>query len=269
MIGVPGIAQRLFGALKSADISVMYIAQASSEHSICFATKAASTAAAKAAVQEAFFYELKQGMVSNVSVIEDCSIIAAVGESMSNMPGYVPLLTHTCLHRRPSPPPASHTRTRTRTQPRRSSPRRPSVPSPTQRVRDLLRRPRRRADQRVVHLARLRRTQHLRGRLRPRRHPRVARRARGVLAVVVGHQHRHRGRGARGHRRAADPHRADPRPRCVQPARPLTPAAPVPPCPPPSGNPAAHPPLCQYSISPLPTPPPPSSTHQATVSAST
>ena len=32
MIGVPGIAQRLFGALKSAEISVMYIAQASSEH---------------------------------------------------------------------------------------------------------------------------------------------------------------------------------------------------------------------------------------------
>ena len=87
MIGVPGIAQRLFGALKSANISVMYIAQASSEHSICFATKAVSTTVAKAAVEEAFFYELKQGLISNVRVIENCSIIAAVGESMSNMPG--------------------------------------------------------------------------------------------------------------------------------------------------------------------------------------
>ena len=37
--GVPGIANRLFGALKNANISVMFIAQASSEHSICFATK--------------------------------------------------------------------------------------------------------------------------------------------------------------------------------------------------------------------------------------
>jgi len=33
MIGVPGIAHRLFGALKAANISVMFIAQASSEHS--------------------------------------------------------------------------------------------------------------------------------------------------------------------------------------------------------------------------------------------
>ena len=31
MIGVPGIAHRLFGALKAANISVMFIAQASSE----------------------------------------------------------------------------------------------------------------------------------------------------------------------------------------------------------------------------------------------
>ena len=35
MIGVPGIAHRLFGALKAANISVMFIAQASSEHSEC------------------------------------------------------------------------------------------------------------------------------------------------------------------------------------------------------------------------------------------
>ena len=57
------------------------------DDSICFATKAASTTAAKSAVETAFFYELQQGMVSKVSCIEDCSIIAAVGESMSNMPG--------------------------------------------------------------------------------------------------------------------------------------------------------------------------------------
>ena len=37
MIGVPGIAHRLFGALKAAHISVMFIAQASSEHSKCIA----------------------------------------------------------------------------------------------------------------------------------------------------------------------------------------------------------------------------------------
>lgn len=87
MIGVPGIAHRLFGALKAANISVMFIAQASSEHSICFATKEATTDLAKKQIEEAFFYELQQGLISQVRVIRGCSIIAAVGESMSNMPG--------------------------------------------------------------------------------------------------------------------------------------------------------------------------------------
>eukprot|EP01038_Epipyxis_sp_PR26KG_P012220 gene12220-16370_t len=87
MIGVPGIAHRLFGALKTANISVMFIAQASSEHSICFATKQIYAEKAKEAIEKNFFYELQNGMISAIRVINDCSIIAAVGESMSNMPG--------------------------------------------------------------------------------------------------------------------------------------------------------------------------------------
>jgi aspartokinase/homoserine dehydrogenase 1 len=87
MIGVPGIANRLFGALKNAQIAVMYIAQSSSEHSICFATTSQSVNKAKAAIEEAFFYELKQGYVSDITVIDHCSIIAAVGERMSHTPG--------------------------------------------------------------------------------------------------------------------------------------------------------------------------------------
>ena len=52
MIGVPGIAHRLFGALKNANISVMYIAQASSEYSICVATRTTHADRAKEAVAE-------------------------------------------------------------------------------------------------------------------------------------------------------------------------------------------------------------------------
>ena len=40
MIGVPGIADRLFASLKNADVSVTLISQASSEHSICIAVPA-------------------------------------------------------------------------------------------------------------------------------------------------------------------------------------------------------------------------------------
>lgn len=87
MIGVPGIAHRLFGALKAANISVMFIAQASSEHSVCFATKESQADRAKQAVLEAFFFEFKNKIVSAIRVIDNCSIIAAVGEGMSNTPG--------------------------------------------------------------------------------------------------------------------------------------------------------------------------------------
>jgi len=43
MIGVPGIAQRLFSSLHAHDISVTLIAQASSEHSICIAVRSDQT----------------------------------------------------------------------------------------------------------------------------------------------------------------------------------------------------------------------------------
>ena len=46
---------------------------------ICFATKSANAEKARSSIREAFFYELKQGMVSDITVIAQCSIIAAVG----------------------------------------------------------------------------------------------------------------------------------------------------------------------------------------------
>lgn len=87
MIGVPGIAHRLFGSLKAAGVPVLFIAQASSEHSICFATKSTHALKAKESIEKNFFYEMKHGFVNDIRIINDCSIIAAIGESMSHMPG--------------------------------------------------------------------------------------------------------------------------------------------------------------------------------------
>lgn len=39
MAGVPGIAGKIFAAVKDADINVVMISQASSEQSICFAVR--------------------------------------------------------------------------------------------------------------------------------------------------------------------------------------------------------------------------------------
>src|SRR5208282_311785 len=61
MIGVPGTAHRLFGALRDAGISVILISQGSSEHSICFAIPEAQAVRAEEAVRRAFDTELRDG----------------------------------------------------------------------------------------------------------------------------------------------------------------------------------------------------------------
>ena len=68
MIGVPGTAQRLFGALREHGISVALISQGSSEHSICFALEQAEADRAAAVVREAFDRELRQGQIQRVDV---------------------------------------------------------------------------------------------------------------------------------------------------------------------------------------------------------
>jgi aspartokinase/homoserine dehydrogenase 1 len=84
MIGVPGVAQRLFGALHSMGISVILISQASSEHSISVAIQASSGAAAKAGVEDTFDKELRLGLISRVDLLLSCCIVAAVGDGMSS-----------------------------------------------------------------------------------------------------------------------------------------------------------------------------------------
>ena len=68
MIGVPGTAHRLFGALRDAGISVILISQGSSEHSICFAIPAAQAERAEEAVRRAFDAELRDGQIQHVDV---------------------------------------------------------------------------------------------------------------------------------------------------------------------------------------------------------
>lgn len=87
LIGVPGTAQRLFGALRDEGISVILISQGSSEHSICFAVPAAVAASAREAVERAFFAERHHGQVQHVDVDPNCSILAVVGDGMAGKPG--------------------------------------------------------------------------------------------------------------------------------------------------------------------------------------
>ncbi len=87
MIGVPGTADRLFGALREAAVSVMLISQGSSEHSICFAVPERSAEVVRTVVERAFAVELEQGQVQRVGVTKGCGILAVVGDGMAGMPG--------------------------------------------------------------------------------------------------------------------------------------------------------------------------------------
>ncbi|MGD9599049.1 MAG: bifunctional aspartate kinase/homoserine dehydrogenase I [Steroidobacteraceae bacterium] len=87
MIGVPGTAHRLFGALREADVSVILISQGSSEHSICCAVPGAQAEAAVRAVREAFARELADGQIQSVDVDRELAILAVVGDGMAGMPG--------------------------------------------------------------------------------------------------------------------------------------------------------------------------------------
>jgi aspartokinase/homoserine dehydrogenase 1 len=87
MIGVPGTAHRLFGALRDAGISVILISQGSSEHSICFAIPEAQAVRAEAAVRKAFDAELRDGQIQHVEVGLGLSILAVVGDGMAGSHG--------------------------------------------------------------------------------------------------------------------------------------------------------------------------------------
>jgi aspartokinase/homoserine dehydrogenase 1 len=87
MIGVPGTAHRLFGALRDAGISVILISQGSSEHSICFAIPEAQAVRAEDVVRRAFDTELRDGQIQSVDVGLGLSILAVVGDGMAGAHG--------------------------------------------------------------------------------------------------------------------------------------------------------------------------------------
>lgn len=87
MIGVPGISERLFGALRQGGVSVVMISQGSSEHSICFAIPEGQADLAVDVVERAFLSERQFGQIQQLEVTRGCTILAAVGDGMSGTPG--------------------------------------------------------------------------------------------------------------------------------------------------------------------------------------
>ncbi|GLT32967.1 hypothetical protein SLA2020_075940 [Shorea laevis] len=87
MAGVPGTASAIFGAVKDVGANVIMISQASSEHSVCFAVPEKEVNAVAEALRSRFRQALDAGRLSQVAVIRNCSILAAVGQKMASTPG--------------------------------------------------------------------------------------------------------------------------------------------------------------------------------------
>ena len=87
MVGIPGISKRFFEVLSQADISVVLITQASSEHSICVGISADDVENAVQIVNEAFEYEIERGRIKKVIPEKDLAIVALVGDNMKSHQG--------------------------------------------------------------------------------------------------------------------------------------------------------------------------------------
>ncbi|MFD2603654.1 bifunctional aspartate kinase/homoserine dehydrogenase I [Flavobacterium suzhouense] len=87
MVGVAGFSKRLFEVISKENISVIFITQASSEHSICLGIAESDAKKAKKAIDNEFNFEIKQQKIKPAILENDLSIIAVVGENMKNHQG--------------------------------------------------------------------------------------------------------------------------------------------------------------------------------------
>lgn len=87
MIGVSGSSKRLFEVLSIENINVIFITQASSEHSICIGILNEDAKIAQVAIDKAFDIEIFQNKINASIVEENLCIIALVGENMKNHQG--------------------------------------------------------------------------------------------------------------------------------------------------------------------------------------
>ena len=87
MMGVSGMAARVFQILHVAGISVILISQGSSEHSICFAISNVYSDAAVSALKEHLQFELERHYIEAISVDNHCAVLSAVGDEMIGATG--------------------------------------------------------------------------------------------------------------------------------------------------------------------------------------
>ncbi|MDG1245707.1 MAG: aspartate kinase, partial [Polaribacter sp.] len=87
MVGIPGVSKRLFEVLSIAQINVIMITQASSEHSICIAVQTNESQEAKKVIDAEFAFEISLNKVAPAKIEDELVNVAIVGDNMKNHQG--------------------------------------------------------------------------------------------------------------------------------------------------------------------------------------
>jgi len=87
MIGIPGIAARIFSALAREGVNIIMISQASSEHTISLVFKAGEADRALGALRRELALELETGRLEELELVRELVVISVIGENMRGTPG--------------------------------------------------------------------------------------------------------------------------------------------------------------------------------------
>ncbi len=87
MVGIPGIASRVFSALARAHVNIIMISQASSEHSICIVCMANQSKEAIESLKRELAPELHARKIQQFQLLSNLEIVAVIGENMRGRPG--------------------------------------------------------------------------------------------------------------------------------------------------------------------------------------
>ncbi|MCJ8347486.1 ACT domain-containing protein, partial [bacterium] len=87
MVGVPGVAAKVFSCLASCMINVLMISQSSSEQNICIVINKEHRDKAILELNQAFELEILKGLMGAIRVQESFSILSLVGKQMAGTSG--------------------------------------------------------------------------------------------------------------------------------------------------------------------------------------
>lgn len=94
MVGIPGIAARLFAAIARAEANIIMISQASSEHTVCLCFREADAQRALRELEREFVAEIVSGEIENPRIQDGMEIVAIIGEAMRGHAGISGRLFH-------------------------------------------------------------------------------------------------------------------------------------------------------------------------------